>query len=476
MTTHVANVSLVILTDLFETDLDYCTYLINLLKKKFSHLNFKLTQIYIFAKQTTSQYLIDQLKLIKAHSNDEDLLVLTPTTETNDSYCFNLIKQTFENNNDLKMTNNECQMDSNEFVPSKILLLKKHGFHSDLARICMRLAEENSFNIAFNNETELVATLNTLFELDISQNSIDHFSNADLQFNKVLNNYYANVIEIKFFNEKMRESFRKNKRLASKLNRLMVDNLVNADFYVYEFAKFSEDRMHTASEDLKFLHNKIEPKLFLAKLQQTIDTIEESMRRYAFDELCISFNGGKDCCVVLYLFYAVALRRGAKFPLNLLLMQIANQFDEMNDFVNSTVRSFYAHDSLEFIVFDESKTMKQALAELKTIKPKISAILLGTRKSDGDYFKQMPVFIMTDNDWPTYMRVNPILDWTYSEIWYFIRMLQLPYCVLYDQGYTSIDHKLNTVKNKHLIGQDRKELPAWMLEDQMSERHSRKKK
>ena len=74
------------------------------------------------------------------------------------------------------------------------------------------------------------------------------------------------------------------------------------------------------------------------------------------------------------------------------------------------------------------------------------------------------------------MRVNPILDWTYSEIWYFIRMLQLPYCVLYDQGYTSIDHKLNTVKNKHLIDQNGKELPAWMLEDQMSERHSRKKK
>ena len=398
MTTHLANVSLVILTDLFETDLDYCTFLINLLKKKFSHLNFKLTQIYIFAKQTTSQYLIDQLKLIKAHSNDDDLLVLTPTAETNDAYCFNLIKQTFENNNDLKTNNNECLInDSNELAPSQILLLKKHCFHSDLARVCMRLAEENSFNIAFNDEAELVATLNTLFGLQISQDSIDHFRNADLRFDQVFNNYYNNLIEIKFFNEKMRDSFRKNKRFASKSNLLMADNLVNADFYVYEFAKFSEDRMHAASDDLKFLHNKIEPTLFLAKLRQTIDTIEECMRRYAFDELCISFNGGKDCCVVLYLFYAVALRCGAKFPLNLLLMQIANQFEEMNEFVSNTVSSFYAHDSLEFIVFDESKTMKQALAELKTIKPKISAILLGTRKSDGDYFKQMPVFIMTDS-------------------------------------------------------------------------------
>ena len=100
-------------------------------------------------------------------------------------------------------------------------------------------------------------------------------------------------------------------------------------------------------------------------------------------------------------------------------------------------------------------------------------------------------FAPTDKTWPQFMRVNPILDWSYSEIWFFIRLLQLPYCSLYDQGYTSIDDKSNTVPNKELLlqtpsnqgdktNQDEKNssyyLPAYRLRNQDAERLSREKK
>lgn len=57
---------------------------------------------------------------------------------------------------------------------------------------------------------------------------------------------------------------------------------------------------------------------------------------------------------------------------------------------------------------------------------------------------------MSDKGWPTLLRVNPLLDWTCRDIWDYIIHYKVPYCILYDLGYTSLGDKSNTIPNPHL--------------------------
>ncbi|KAJ5184114.1 hypothetical protein N7492_001730 [Penicillium capsulatum] len=251
-----------------------------------------------------------------------------------------------------------------------------------------------------------------------------------------------------------------------------------------------------------FLAEEHAPNSLLASVQHqtrtSLDVVAKALSTYKLSELSLSYNGGKDCLVLLILFLAglhpyTSHVQAAEnndqdtTPDTIIDREIPDipaiyalppdPFPAVEDFVVSSASAYHLSIT-KYTTAPPSTTLRSSFEDYLAKHPRIRAIFVGTRRTDP-HGARLTHFDRTDHGWPDFMRVHPVIDWHYAEIWAFIRHLGLTYCSLYDMGYTSLGGTSDTHPNPRLRvsaeanGAGEGYLPAYELTHDLEERLGR---
>ncbi|CCE61171.1 hypothetical protein TPHA_0A00860 [Tetrapisispora phaffii CBS 4417] len=185
-------------------------------------------------------------------------------------------------------------------------------------------------------------------------------------------------------------------------------------------------------------------------------------------KIAFSYNGGKDCQVLLILYlsclweYFYTFAQQSQYGMEYMQFPISSvssvlisndvNFLTMEHFIKDTVDRYHL-DMYDFSNAKNSVSSKKNMADLfqdyLDDKSEIEAIVVGVRHSDP-YSENLSLIDMTDEGWPNFYRVQPLLDWHLTNIWSFLIYSGEPICGLYGEGYTSIGDIDNTLPNPNL--------------------------
>lgn len=224
-------------------------------------------------------------------------------------------------------------------------------------------------------------------------------------------------------------------------------------------------------------------------IREALACLDQAYRLFGSDCVICSFNGGKDAVAVLHLVraaHAHYFRCTEKVPTKPRTIYFDNikEFPEILSLLEGNVEDY----GLDMVAFETGIKYSEGLRLLvdNNIVSQVLdyvaplAFVLGTRSSDPNAGTQGNFAPSSMGTMPPFMRVNPILSWTYGHVWHFIRLFKLPYCRLYDEGYTSLGTTEDTrpcpalaVPGSTEQGAVPKYWPAYMLRDWDQERAGR---
>ncbi|KAG2492852.1 hypothetical protein HYH03_009006 [Edaphochlamys debaryana] len=207
------------------------------------------------------------------------------------------------------------------------------------------------------------------------------------------------------------------------------------------------------------------------KARKAIQVLRRTCALHPLDKIAFSFNGGKDSTVILHLLRAAVVQQLGPDVQGLggiqsFYFKKADDFEEVKQFVESADAQYGL--GVDYLTDPDFKT---GLCDYLT-RTGVMSIVLGTRRGDPNASGQ-DQFCPSSDGWPPFMRVNPVIDWTYHDVWVFLRAAKVSYCILYDRGYTSLGSIKNTLPNSSLLRPDGAFEPAYHLADGRLERMGR---
>lgn len=204
----------------------------------------------------------------------------------------------------------------------------------------------------------------------------------------------------------------------------------------------------------------------LNKIGESSNIIQKAINEFG-SNIAISFNGGKDSTVLLDLINRYKQQHNIDFPLKVINFANKSEFPEIQNFMNFSE----SHWKISIEHTNASSIREGFISSFQ--KNNLNAVFLGVRKNDPEG-KNLTHFEKMTKGWPNATRVFPILNWEYSDIWEYLDTLKIPYCSLYDQGYTSIGTPNDSQPNPSLFDYATKLYhPARELNDGKNERNGR---
>ncbi|KAI0293922.1 hypothetical protein BC826DRAFT_1013244 [Russula brevipes] len=213
-----------------------------------------------------------------------------------------------------------------------------------------------------------------------------------------------------------------------------------------------------------------------ALVKEALEVIDDALNEYGPKRVSLSFNGGKDCTVLLHLYAAALAKRATDPSIPALYIPVPSPFPALEAFISHAANVYNvsvftcASPGLNTtpvetlspygdVSANGANNMREALELYRARFPTVEAILIGTRRTDP-HGATLDFRVRTDPDWPPFVRVHPIINWAYADVWTFLRQLRVPYCSLYDEGYTSLGSTYNTFRNPALLVRDGDDIQA----------------